>query len=152
MSFSFAGKKNPCGKVDNYRTVTAKFVVSRCVFCKLRGVFWFFCSVNHFSEGGVNTNHYVMCLPSLAENVSRLLKNSKGNGDGEWMFWWRKEADYSLDYKGWASRCGRIAELGWGWEWLKPYCVEGRVGLCPALTLIIVALFLWVLLNNSFIV
>ena len=87
LSLSFAGKKNPCGKVDNYRTVTAKFVVSRCVFCKLRGVFWFFCSVNHFSEGGVNTNHYVMCLPSLAENVSRLLKNSKGNGDGEWIFW-----------------------------------------------------------------
>ena len=53
-----------------------KFVVLRGAFCKLREEFGFFCSVNHFSEGGVNANHNVMCLPSLAENDSRLLKNS----------------------------------------------------------------------------
>ena len=36
------------------------------------GHFGFFCSVNHFSEGGVNANHNVTCSPSLAENDSRL--------------------------------------------------------------------------------
>ena len=51
-------------------------------YCK-RG---FFCSVNHFSEGGVNANHNVMCSPSLTENDSSLLKNSVGNFDGEWNF------------------------------------------------------------------
>jgi len=30
----------------------------------------FFCSLNHFSEGGVNANHSVTCLSSLAENDS----------------------------------------------------------------------------------
>ena len=34
--------------------------------------FWVFCSVNHFSEGGVNANHNVTCSPNLAENDSRL--------------------------------------------------------------------------------
>ena len=34
--------------------------------------FGFFCSVNHFSEGGVNANHNVTCSPNLAENDSRL--------------------------------------------------------------------------------
>jgi len=57
-------------------SLTAKFVVSRCAYCKL------FCSVNHFSEGGVNAT----CLPSLAENESRLFKNSEGNRDGEYIF------------------------------------------------------------------
>ena len=75
---------------------TAKFVVSRCAFWKLRRDFGFFFSVNHFSEGGVNANHNVTCLPSLAENDSRLLKNSEGNRDGEWIFCWRKEADVAL--------------------------------------------------------
>ena len=63
-----------------------KFVVSRCAFCKLRRDFGFFGSVNHFSEGGVNENHNATCLPSFAENDSRLLKNSEGNRDGEWIF------------------------------------------------------------------
>ena len=58
---------------------TAKFVVSHCAFCKLRRDFGFLCSVNHFSEGGVNANHNVTCSPGLAENDSRLLKNSEGN-------------------------------------------------------------------------
>ena len=56
--------------------ITAKFVVSRCAYCKLRRDFEFFCSTNHFSEGGVNANHNVIYSPSLAENNSRLLKNS----------------------------------------------------------------------------
>ena len=37
-----------------------------------------------------------MSSPSLAENDSRLLKNSKGNRDGEWIFCRRKEADVAL--------------------------------------------------------
>ena len=50
--------------------LTAKFVVSRCAYCKLRRDFGFFCSVNHFSEGGVKANHNVTPSPSLAENES----------------------------------------------------------------------------------
>ena len=73
-----------------------KFVVSHCVFCKLREDFWFFCSVNNFGEGGVDANHDVTCSPSLAENDSRLLKNSEGNRDAEWIFCRRKEADVAL--------------------------------------------------------
>ena len=42
------------------KAITAKFVVSRCAFCKLRGDFGFFSSVNHSKEGGggggVNAN------------------------------------------------------------------------------------------------
>ena len=40
------------------------------MFCKIQRDFGLFCSVNHFSEGGVNANHNVTCLPSLAENDS----------------------------------------------------------------------------------
>ena len=54
------------------------------------GILGFFCSVNHFSEGGVKANHNVTCSPSLAENDSRLLKNSEENPDGEWSFCRRK--------------------------------------------------------------
>ena len=46
---------------------TAKFVVSSCAYCKLRRDFGFFCSVNHLIEG-----------------------------DGEWIFCPRKEADVAL--------------------------------------------------------
>ena len=73
-----------------------KFVVSDCVFCKLRRDFGFFSSVNHFSEGRVNANHDVTCSPSLAVNDSRLLKNSEENHDGKWIFCRRKEADITL--------------------------------------------------------
>ena len=52
--------------------------------------FWVFCSVNHFSEGGVNAR----C--KVAEKDSRLLKNSEGNRDGEWIFCRRKEVDVAL--------------------------------------------------------
>ena len=75
---------------------SGKFIVSRWVFCKLRKDFGFFCSVNHFSEGGVNANHSVTCSPSLAKNDSRLLKNSEGNSDGVWIFCPRSEADIAL--------------------------------------------------------
>ena len=75
---------------------TVKFVVLCCVYCKLLRDFGFFCSVNHFSEGGVKANLNVMSSPSLADNDSRLLKNSEGNCDGEWIFCWRKEADVAL--------------------------------------------------------
>ena len=64
-------------------SLTAKFVVSCCAYCKLLRDFGFFCSVNHFSEGGVNANHNATCSPSLAENDSRLFKNSEENRDGE---------------------------------------------------------------------
>ena len=57
--------------------VTAQFIVSRCVYCKLRRDFGFFCSVNHFSEGGVNANHNVTCSPSLAENDPRKRKEKE---------------------------------------------------------------------------
>ena len=52
--------------------------------------------MNHFSESRVNTNHNVTCAPSLAENDSRLLKNSEGNRNGELIFCRRKEADDAL--------------------------------------------------------
>ena len=40
--------------------------------------------------------HNVTCSPTLAENDFRLLKNSEGNRDGEWIFSRRKEADVVL--------------------------------------------------------
>ena len=42
--------------------VTAKFVVSRCAFCKLRGNFGFFCSVNHLN--GPIRKHMFTCTSS----------------------------------------------------------------------------------------
>ena len=65
-------------------------------FANLEGILRFFCSVHHFSEGGVNENHNATCSPSFAENDSRLLKNSEGNRDGERIFCRRKEADVAL--------------------------------------------------------
>ena len=74
----------------------AKFVVSHCALCKLQWNFGFSGSINHFSEGGVYANHSVMCLSNLAENDSRLLKNSKGNREDERILYPRKEADVAL--------------------------------------------------------
>ena len=65
-------------------------------FEKIQWDFGFFCSVNHVSEGGVYPNHSVMCLSNLAENDSRLLKNSKGSREGETILYPRKEADVAL--------------------------------------------------------
>jgi len=42
--------------------VIAKFVVSRCAFCKLRGNFGFFCSVNHLN--GPIRKHMFTCTSS----------------------------------------------------------------------------------------
>ena len=53
-------------------------------------------SVIHVSEGGVKANHNVTSSPSLADNDSKLLKNSEGNRDGEWIFCRRKVADIAL--------------------------------------------------------
>ena len=77
--------------------LTAKFVVSRCAYCKLRRDLGFFCSVNHFSEGGVKANHNVTSSPSLAENDFRLFKNSEANHNSCWVdFCQRKESDVAL--------------------------------------------------------
>ena len=78
--------------IINLIIFTAKFVVSRCTYCKLG----FFCSVNHFSEGGVNANHIVTCSLSSTENSPRLLKNRKGNHNGEWIFCQRRQAEVAL--------------------------------------------------------
>ena len=42
--------------------VIAKFVVSRCAFCKLRGNFGFFCSINHLN--GPIRKHMFTCTSS----------------------------------------------------------------------------------------
>ena len=39
------------------------------------------------------------CSPSLAENDSRLLKNSEGNRDDKWAFCRGQEADIALFLK-----------------------------------------------------
>ena len=41
----------------------------------------------------------ITCSPSLAENGSRLFKNSEGNCDGEQIFCQRKEADVDKNKK-----------------------------------------------------
>ena len=57
--------------------------------------FWVFCSVNHLVKAGL-IQITTTCSPSLAENDSRLFKNSEGNCDGEQIFCQRKEADVAL--------------------------------------------------------
>ena len=47
-------------------------------------------------KAGLMQKNNVTCSASLAENDSRLLKNSEGNRDGEWIFCRRKEADVAL--------------------------------------------------------
>ena len=44
----------------------------------------------------LNSLYRVTCSPSLAENNSRLLKNSEGNRNGKWIFCRKKEADVAL--------------------------------------------------------
>ena len=76
--------------------VIKRYSEIRCIVLHVLQTSGFFCSVNHFSEGRVNANHNVTCLPSLAENDSGLLKNSedsKGNHYGKWIFRQGKEAD-----------------------------------------------------------
>ena len=47
-------------------------------------------------KAGLMQKSNVTCSATLAENDSRLLKNSEGNRDGEWIFCRRKEADVAL--------------------------------------------------------
>ena len=76
----------------------AKFVASHCAFANFE---WVFCSVRHFSGGGVNANHDATHSPSLAlknktENNPRLLKNSEGYRDDESTFCRGQEEDIAL--------------------------------------------------------
>ena len=43
-------------------------------------------SIILLKAGLMQITMHVTCSPSLAENDSRLFKNSKGNRDGQWMF------------------------------------------------------------------
>ena len=63
--------------------------------------FGFSCSVNHFSEGGVNANHNVTCSPSFSENDSRVdcSRIAKEIAMVSGYFCWRKEADVALFFK-----------------------------------------------------
>ena len=56
--------------------------IALCVLQTFRRDSGFFCSVNHFSEAWLTD--------------SRLLENSDGNRDGEWIFCQRKEADVAI--------------------------------------------------------
>ena len=47
------------------------------MFINFKGVLGFLCSVNHFSEGGVNQIHNVTCSPSLAEILRMTLDPSR---------------------------------------------------------------------------
>ena len=72
-----------------------KFVVSRCAYCKLRRDFGFSVPSIILVKAGL-IQIRITCSPSLADNDSRLFKNSKGNRDGEKIFCRRKEADVDL--------------------------------------------------------
>ena len=74
--------------------ITSKFVALHFMFCKLRRNFGFFCSVNHFSGGGVNTSHNAIRSPSLA--CKNKTENGEGNRDGDWNFCQKKEEDIAL--------------------------------------------------------
>ena len=65
---------NTVDLVEETIRFTIKFVVSRCVLCKLRRDLGFFCSVNHLSGGGVNANHNATHLPSLARKYKTDMK------------------------------------------------------------------------------
>ena len=56
--------------------------------------FGFFCSVNHFSGGGVNASHNAIRLPSLA--CKNKTENGEGNSHGDWNFCQKKEEDIAL--------------------------------------------------------
>lgn len=78
-------------KKDRYSNllITAKFVVSRRAFCKLREDFPFFCSAIHLICGGVNADHNVTRSPSLShknktDNNYGMFKNREGNRYGDW--------------------------------------------------------------------
>ena len=64
---------------------TAKFVVSRCAFCKLRRDFEFFCSVNQLSGcgAGCKSQRNFAAKPKLRMTLDCSL-NSEGNRGGGW--------------------------------------------------------------------
>ena len=90
-----------CIDCFTYINITAKFVVSRCEYCKLRKDFRFFCSVNYFSEGGVNENHNETCSPSFAEKDSRPPRIAKGIAmvSGVFVEWRRQTFLYSCKWQ-----------------------------------------------------
>ena len=74
---------------------SAKFIVSHSAYCKLQRDFGFsVLSIILVKAGLIQIT--ITCSPSLAENDSRLFKNSEGNCDGEQIFCQRKEADVAL--------------------------------------------------------
>ena len=75
---------------------TAKFIVSRCAYWKLRRDLGFFCSVNILVKAGLMQITMWCAWPAWLRMTRRLLKNSEGNRDGGWIFCWRKEADIAL--------------------------------------------------------
>ena len=97
-------KSKMANKKDRYSNllITAKFVVSRRAFCKLRRDFPFFCSSSHLICGGVNADHSVTRSPSFSrknktDNDYGLFKNSEGNHGGDWNLFCRgKEPDIAL--------------------------------------------------------
>ena len=74
--------------------ITSKFVASRFVFCKLRRDIRFFCSVNHFSGGGVNASHNAIRSPSVT--CKNKTENGEANHDGDWNFCQKKDEDIAL--------------------------------------------------------
>ena len=83
-----------------------KFVVLSCAYCKRE-----FCvpSIILVKAGSMQIMHIVTCSPSLTENDSRLLKNSIGNSDGEWIFCRRKQAEVTLFFQ--VTRIRKIRKL-----------------------------------------
>ena len=68
----------------------------RCILLRVSQTsngFWVFLFRQSFWWRRGHANHNATCSPSLTENDSRLLKNSEGNRDGEWIFCRGKEAD-----------------------------------------------------------
>ena len=102
MPLSILTPPNFCARLKYRNTIHSPWILQQnslyraARFANLEGI-W--CSVNHFSEGGVNANHNVTRVRPAwqAENDSRLLiQNSEGNRDGEWIFCLRKEAGVTL--------------------------------------------------------
>ena len=54
------------------------------------------CSVNILVKAGLMQITMWCAWPAWLRMTRRLLKNSKGNRDGGWIFCWRKEADIAL--------------------------------------------------------
>ena len=92
--------------------VIAKFIVSRCVFAKLRmgfsvpSIIWV--GVEFFLIMQITMQCTLPAWPTKKkiENDPKLLKNSEGNRDDEWNFCWGQEADIALFLQ--ETRIGKI--------------------------------------------